>query len=68
MFPMVTMPDELEAGRRHFAEAVAQLQAEGIAATLPDVGIMVEVPAAALTVERFDARSFRSVRMTSLNM
>ncbi|MGO9400265.1 MAG: phosphoenolpyruvate--protein phosphotransferase [Xanthobacteraceae bacterium] len=58
MFPMVTTPDELEAGRRLFVDAVAQLQAEGIAATLPDVGIMVEVPAAALTVERFDARFF----------
>jgi phosphoenolpyruvate-protein phosphotransferase (PTS system enzyme I) len=58
MFPMVTTPDELEAGRRLFVDAVGALQAEGVPAVLPDVGIMVEVPAAALTIEQFNAPFF----------
>jgi phosphoenolpyruvate-protein phosphotransferase (PTS system enzyme I) len=58
MFPMVTIPEELEAGRRLFHEAVDRLQAEGIPAALPQIGIMVEVPAAALTIERFEASFF----------
>jgi len=58
MFPMVTTPDELEAGRKLFTKAVADLQATGISAKLPDIGIMVEVPAAALTIDRFKASFF----------
>jgi phosphoenolpyruvate-protein phosphotransferase (PTS system enzyme I) len=58
MFPMVTTPDEVEAARNAFAEIVGKLQAEGIPAVLPELGIMVEVPAAALTIERFKASFF----------
>ncbi|MCP1913741.1 phosphotransferase system enzyme I (PtsI) [Bradyrhizobium sp. USDA 4518] len=58
MFPMVTSADELEAGRKLFADAVQRLQADGIAAMLPDLGIMVEVPAAALAVSSFKAAFF----------
>jgi phosphoenolpyruvate-protein phosphotransferase (PTS system enzyme I) len=58
MFPMVTTPDELEAGRQLLRKAVADLQADGVAARSPDLGIMVEVPAAALTVDRFNASFF----------
>jgi phosphotransferase system enzyme I (PtsI) len=58
MFPMVTTPDELEAGRKLLGKAVADLQAYGVAARSPDLGIMVEVPAAALTVDRFNASFF----------
>ncbi|WP_407180747.1 phosphoenolpyruvate--protein phosphotransferase [Bradyrhizobium sp. STM 3562] len=58
MFPMVTAPDELEAGRKLFAEVVQRLQAEGIAAMLPELGIMVEVPAAALAIASFKAAFF----------
>src|SRR5262245_27347661 len=58
MFPMVTTPGELEAVRKLFVEAVDQLRAEGIPAALPDVGMMVEVPAAGLTIEQFDASFF----------
>jgi phosphoenolpyruvate-protein phosphotransferase (PTS system enzyme I) len=58
MFPMVTTPDELEAGRRLFVDAVGDLRAEGAPAAFPEVGIMVEVPAAALTIERFNAPFF----------
>jgi phosphoenolpyruvate-protein phosphotransferase (PTS system enzyme I) len=58
MFPMVTTADELEAGRRLFIDAVSGLKAEGVPAVFPEVGIMVEVPAAALTIDRFNAPFF----------
>ena len=58
MFPMVTSADELEAGRKLFAGIVQRLQADGIAAMLPELGIMVEVPAAALAVSSFKASFF----------
>jgi phosphoenolpyruvate-protein phosphotransferase (PTS system enzyme I) len=58
MFPMVTSADELEAGRKLFAGVVQRLRADGIPAMLPDLGIMVEVPAAALAVTSFKASFF----------
>ncbi|MBR1161980.1 phosphoenolpyruvate--protein phosphotransferase [Bradyrhizobium elkanii] len=58
MFPMVTSADELEAGRKLFADIVQRLRADGIAAMLPELGIMVEVPAAALAVSSFKAAFF----------
>jgi len=65
MFPMVTTADELEAGRKLFANIVQRLQAAGIAAMLPELGIMVEIPAAALAVSSFKA-SFFSVGSNDL--
>ena len=58
MFPMVTSAVELEAGRKLFSDVVQRLQAHGIAAMLPELGIMVEVPAAALAVTTFKASFF----------
>jgi phosphotransferase system enzyme I (PtsI) len=58
MFPMVTSADELEAGRKLFADVVQHLQADGIAAMLPELGIMVEVPAAALAIASFKTSFF----------
>jgi phosphotransferase system enzyme I (PtsI) len=58
MLPMVTAPAELEAARKLFAEAVASLQANGVAAKLPELGIMVEVPAAAMAIADFKAAFF----------
>jgi phosphotransferase system enzyme I (PtsI) len=58
MLPMVTAPAELEAARKLFAEAVASLQANGVAAKLPELGIMVEVPAAAMAVADFKSAFF----------
>jgi phosphoenolpyruvate-protein phosphotransferase (PTS system enzyme I) len=58
MFPMVTVAGELEAARELFVEVVNGLQAEGITAMLPELGIMVEVPAAALSVSDFKAAFF----------
>jgi phosphoenolpyruvate-protein phosphotransferase (PTS system enzyme I) len=58
MFPMVTIPEELEAARNLFIRVVDQLAGEGVPAALPELGIMIEVPAAALTIERFKASFF----------
>ena len=65
MFPMVTVPAELEAGRALFAQVVADLQAEGIGAMLPELGIMVEVPAAAMAIGDFKA-AFLSIGSNDL--
>ncbi|MCC8946380.1 phosphoenolpyruvate--protein phosphotransferase [Bradyrhizobium sp. Arg62] len=58
MFPMVTSADELEVGRKLFADVVQRLQADGIAAMLPELGIMVEIPAAALAIASFKTSFF----------
>jgi phosphoenolpyruvate-protein phosphotransferase (PTS system enzyme I) len=58
MLPMVTVPEELEAARARLDLELAALKAAGVPATRPPIGIMVEVPAAALAVERFDAAFF----------
>ena len=58
MFPMVTVPAEFAAARELFEGIVAELQAAGVAAALPELGIMVEVPAAALTIDAFPASFF----------
>lgn len=55
MIPMVTVPAEFERCRALFAEVVAGLRGEGIDAALPPLGMMVEVPAAALAIADFDA-------------
>lgn len=58
MLPMVTAPDELHEVRRLLAAEVEALRAAGIEAAAPSLGMMVEVPAAALTIETFDADFF----------
>lgn len=58
MLPMVTVPAELEASRVLLASCVAELTARNVPARLPALGMMVEVPAAALAIEQFDAAFF----------
>jgi phosphotransferase system enzyme I (PtsI) len=58
MFPMVTVPAEFAAARDLFQRVVDELRAAGVAAVLPELGIMVEVPAAALTIDTFPASFF----------
>ena len=55
MLPMVTVPDELDEARRMMRAEVADLEASGTACAMPPIGIMVEVPAAAMNAEAFDA-------------
>lgn len=65
MLPMVTVPSEITATAAILAEEMANLQRAGIACREPALGIMVEVPAAALAVDRFDA-AFYSVGSNDL--
>ncbi len=55
MLPMVTVPRELAEAREMMTETVADLRRAGTACALPRMGIMIEVPAAALTAQAFDA-------------
>jgi phosphotransferase system enzyme I (PtsI) len=55
MIPMVTVPEELDRCRALFEEVLAALRREGRQAQMPPLGMMVEVPAAALTIEDFNA-------------
>ncbi|HEY0526033.1 MAG TPA: phosphoenolpyruvate--protein phosphotransferase [Stellaceae bacterium] len=66
MLPMVTVPEELEAARSMLDAEVAALAAAGVMAARPPLGIMVEVPAAALAIERFDAAAFFSIGSNDL--
>lgn len=58
MIPMVTVPAELASVRAILDDELLKMAREGVAARRPPVGMMVEVPAAALTVEQFDADFF----------
>ncbi|WP_342362523.1 phosphoenolpyruvate--protein phosphotransferase [Terrarubrum flagellatum] len=58
MLPMVTTPDELEQSRRLLNETLAELAEEGLPHATPQLGIMVEVPAAAMAIAAFDAAFF----------
>lgn len=58
MVPMVTLPREFDCARALLAEEVAALEQAGISAALPEFGMMVETPAAALNIAEFDADFF----------
>jgi len=55
MIPMVTVPEELDRCRALFQDVVGELRREGREAAMPALGMMVEVPAAALAIEDFNA-------------
>jgi phosphotransferase system enzyme I (PtsI) len=65
MVPMVTRPAELEAVRTLLNEEFAALGRDGIPAAMPELGMMVEVPAAALAIDCFDA-AFYSIGSNDL--
>ncbi|MEZ2408057.1 phosphoenolpyruvate--protein phosphotransferase [Bosea sp. RCC_152_1] len=58
MLPMVTAALELEQARVLLDSVLAELAAEGLPHAAPALGIMVEVPAAAMAVASFDAAFF----------
>jgi phosphotransferase system enzyme I (PtsI) len=58
MVPMVTIPEELARCRNMLDEAIAQLPASSRPALRPPLGMMVEVPAAALSLPEFDAEFY----------
>jgi phosphotransferase system enzyme I (PtsI) len=53
MFPMVTVPSEVETARDLMLAEIADLTAADVACAIPPMGIMVEVPSAALTARDF---------------
>jgi phosphoenolpyruvate-protein phosphotransferase (PTS system enzyme I) len=55
MVPMVTVPRELDRVRAMLDGVVARLREQGIACAAPELGMMVEVPAAALAIDLFTA-------------
>jgi phosphotransferase system enzyme I (PtsI) len=65
MLPMVTTPRELVEARTLFESAVDRLRAAGTKASLPPLGMMVEVPSAAIAIDRFDA-AFLSIGTNDL--
>lgn len=65
MIPMVSLPAELEAARALLGQACRELAAEGVPFRLPALGMMVEVPATALTLDMFDA-AFLSIGSNDL--
>jgi phosphotransferase system enzyme I (PtsI) len=65
MAPMVSAPDELESFKSLFEEVLLELREEGVAAARPPLGMMVEVPAAALNAAAFTA-DFLSVGSNDL--
>ena len=58
MLPMVTLPRELTAARAMLEAEIEALRAAGVPARRPSLGIMVEVPAAAIAADLFDAEFF----------
>jgi len=58
MLPMVTVPAELAQARAMLDDALQRLRHEGAPSIRPLLGIMVEVPAAAISIDRFDAEFF----------
>jgi phosphotransferase system enzyme I (PtsI) len=65
MLPMVAVPSELDRAGVLLDAEIAALRAEGIVCARPPLGIMVEVPAAALRAEDFDA-AFYSIGSNDL--
>jgi phosphotransferase system enzyme I (PtsI) len=65
MLPMITIPAELEEVRHLLQEELGALAARGIPAAAPPLGIMVEVPAVAISIARFDA-AFYSIGTNDL--
>src|SRR5439155_18331441 len=58
MLPMATHPRELAIARSMLDAEIAALTAAGIRARRASLGIMIEVPAAAIAADQFDAEFF----------
>jgi phosphotransferase system enzyme I (PtsI) len=65
MLPMITVPSELDRAAAMLDAEFSALEAKGIACARPPLGIMVEVPAAALRAEDFKA-AFYSIGSNDL--
>jgi len=60
MLPMVTFPDEIDRMREIFREEAEKLGRRSLLHRMPPIGMMVEVPAAALMLDTFGSAAFFS--------
>ncbi|MBY3176583.1 phosphoenolpyruvate--protein phosphotransferase [Rhizobium leguminosarum] len=60
MLPMVTFPDEFDRMRELFREEAEKLGRRALPHRMPPIGMMVEVPAAALMLDTFASAAFFS--------
>ncbi|MGO8503717.1 putative PEP-binding protein [Rhizobium leguminosarum] len=60
MLPMVTFPDEIDRMRELFREEAEKLGRRALPHRMPPIGMMVEVPSAALMLDAFGAAAFFS--------
>ncbi len=58
MIPMVTVREEMDEFRATFNEVIEGLERQEIEHAMPALGVMIEVPSAALTADTFDADFF----------
>lgn len=66
MLPMVTIPEEIDRAAALLDAAVAELESEGVPCVRPPLGIMVEVPAVAITPALFAKAAFFSIGSNDL--
>ena len=66
MFPMIAIAEECKHAAALFAEEAANLEQAGVAHKMPPLGIMVEVPAVALTPASFANVAFFSIGSNDL--
>lgn len=66
MLPMVSVPEELDDAILLFETEAASLADAGIAHSMPQIGIMVEVPSVAILPERFSRAAFFSIGSNDL--
>ena len=66
MLPMVTVPEEIAQSAALLRACHAELSMRGVPCAIPPLGIMVEVPAAAVAPELFGAAQFFSIGSNDL--
>jgi phosphotransferase system enzyme I (PtsI) len=66
MFPMVAVPGEYRQAAALFAEELRALETAGVPASMPALGIMVEVPSVAIAPDEFADVAFFSIGSNDL--